>query len=898
MITQRHRFFPTARVRAYLAMLLIVVLSVAALGQQPTYQKPSNAILDVFNAPPTPNVSISPTHDYMLLTTATRYPTIAESAEPMLRIGGLRIDPDYNGRHLAPRINALTLKAVPAGKETKIVLPPNPRLSQPAWAPDGKHFAFTNTTPTGIELWVGTTTSATVRRIPGMKINAAYGQAMEWMPDNKTLLCQLIPAGRGRPPAEPKVPAGPHIQESYGKAVNTPTYEDLLQNAHDEDLFDYYTTSQLAVVNIATGLAAPIGKPAIIVSSDPSPDGQHFIVTTNHKPYSYLVPSGSFPKEVEVWDRHGKVEHKIASIPLSEGRPQGAGPANGPDQGLDENALNRPRNYQWRPTEAATLTWVESFRDPNANGNGELEQGRGQRGNQAGNQGANRRATRDRLMAIKAPFQGNPTEMYKPEGQNRFGGVTWGEKGWALVRETEPQQNRGGQGNGEPSDMEQGRGGGQGFGRGGGPGRTLLVNFDNAAQKPRVIIDRPAAQQNQNRYNDPGTPVMRELPNGRRVFLQNGNNIFLASNGPTPEGDRPFLDRFDLTTLKSERLFRCDDKSYESFVAFLNEDGSRFITRYETPTEPPNYYVRSAGAADKQALTKFTDPTPQVRAISKQLVKYKRADGVDLNFTLYLPPDYKQGTRLPTVVWAYPREFEDADSAGTVTGSQFRFTTISGMSQLFFALAGYAVLDNAAMPVVATGGNMRTVNDTFVDQIVADAKAAIDKAVEMGVTDRNRVGVGGHSYGAFMTANLLAHSDLFRAGIARSGAYNRSLTPFGFQNERRNYWEAPETYLKMSPFMFADKLKLPILLIHGEADDNSGTFPIQSERFYQALKGNGGNVRYVTLPFEPHGYQSKESLEHVLWEMTTWFDKYVKNATDTPAAATASSKGEKQQDKQ
>jgi dipeptidyl aminopeptidase/acylaminoacyl peptidase len=280
-----------------------------------------------------------------------------------------------------------------------------------------------------------------------------------------------------------------------------------------------------------------------------------------------------------------------------------------------------------------------------------------------------------------------------------------------------------------------------------------------------------------------------------------------------------------------------------------------------------------------------------VRSITKQLFMYQRPDGVDLSFTLYLPPDYKPGTRLPTVIWAYPREFEDADAAGAVTGSPYRFTSISGMSQLFFALHGYAVLDNAGMPVV---GNIRTVNDTFVEQIVADAKAAIDKAVEMGVTDRNRVGVGGHSYGAFMTANLLANCDLFRAGIARSGAYNRTLTPFGFQSERRNLWEAPETYLKMSPFMFAHKLKTPILLIHGEADDNSGTFPIQSERFYQALKGNGGNVRYVTLPFEPHGYQSKETLEHVLWEMVSWFDKYVKNATEMPAAATANTKGDKQ----
>jgi dipeptidyl aminopeptidase/acylaminoacyl peptidase len=273
-----------------------------------------------------------------------------------------------------------------------------------------------------------------------------------------------------------------------------------------------------------------------------------------------------------------------------------------------------------------------------------------------------------------------------------------------------------------------------------------------------------------------------------------------------------------------------------------------------------------------------------LQKLQKQLVRYKRADGVDLSFTLYLPPDYKAGTPLPTVVWAYPTEYADASVAGQAGDSGNRFTTIAGPSHLFFALMGYAVLDNASIPIV---GDPQTVNNTYVQQLTASAKAAIDKAVEMKVTDPNRVGVAGHSYGAFMTANLLAHTDLFRAGIARSGAYNRTLTPFGFQNERRTLWEADETYLQMSPFMFADQIKEPILLIHGEQDDNSGTFPIQSERMYQALRGNGGTVRYVTLPHESHGYAARESIEHVLYEQLQWFEKYVRDAgaRSAPAAA-------------
>ena len=274
-------------------------------------------------------------------------------------------------------------------------------------------------------------------------------------------------------------------------------------------------------------------------------------------------------------------------------------------------------------------------------------------------------------------------------------------------------------------------------------------------------------------------------------------------------------------------------------------------------------------------ITDFSDPTPQLRGIKKQLVKYKRSDGVDLSFTLYLPPNYKEGTRLPALVWAYPLEFTDASTAGQVTGSTNRFTSIGGYSHLFFLLQGYAVLDDATMPIV---GDPLTVNDTFIEQLVASAKAAIDKGAEMGVVDPDRVGVGGHSYGAFMTAHLLAQSDLFRAGIARSGAYNRTLTPFGFQSGRRSFWEAPEIYFKLSPFMAANKVNEPMLMIHGEADNNSGTFPMQSERMYAAIQGNGGTARLVMLPHESHGYAARESIEHTLWEMMNWMDKHVKNA--------------------
>jgi dipeptidyl aminopeptidase/acylaminoacyl peptidase len=367
---------------------------------------------------------------------------------------------------------------------------------------------------------------------------------------------------------------------------------------------------------------------------------------------------------------------------------------------------------------------------------------------------------------------------------------------------------------------------------------------------------------------------MLRLPNGESVMQQSGDFIFLSGDGATPQGDRPFLNRYNLATGETEQIFRASAEGYESVVAILSDDGSKFLTRYETPSTPPNLYIRTRGSDTRTALTNFTDPTPQLRGIKQQLVTYKRKDGVQLSFTLFLPPGYKEGERLPTILWAYPLEYNDADTAGQIGGSTQRYVSLRGASHLFMLLAGYAVLNNATIPII---GDPETVNNTYIEQLTMGAQAAIGKAVEMGVADRNRIGVSGHSYGAFMTANLLAHTRLFKAGVARSGAYNRTLTPFGFQSERRTFWQARDTYMTMSPFTFADKIKDPLLLIHGEADNNPGTFPINSDRLYQAVRGNGGTVRLATLPFESHGYAARESVQHAIWEMLTWFDKYVKN---------------------
>jgi dipeptidyl aminopeptidase/acylaminoacyl peptidase len=800
----------------FLSSILVLLLVAITSEAQQGYRKPPKEVLDILNAPVTPGVSVSPTRDNMLLSTALRYPPLADLAQPMLRLAGRRINPASNSPHRFQYSVGLTLKRIADGSEVQVQVPPGAKISGVEWSDDGKHFAFLNTTPNRVELWVGDAATGKIHNVKGVQINSVLGSPVTWMPDSRTLLVQLVSPSRGAAPAKPPVPPEPNTQESSGRPGPVRTFEDLLKSPYDENLFEYYATSQLALVDPASGKTTPFGQAAIVQSVDPAPDGRHLLVTRAHRPFSYLFPDFAFPKELEVWDTKGKLVYKLASLPLA-------------DQVPIDGVITGPRTPRWRPNEPATLIWVKAL---------------------DGGDPKKKVAHRDSVLMLKAPFTGQPAEIFRTE--HRFSGGFFTEKGLAFIFDYERDKRW---------------------------VRTFMIDPDKPDTPARLVWSRSQ----QDRYNDPGALVTRTF-GGQRAVMQNGDRIYLIGTGASPEGDRPFLDRFNLQTLKAERIFRSDADRYETIAALLSDDASRFITRRESSTEAPNYFIRStADLALAQPLTKFPDPMPQLRGIKKQLVTYKRADGVQCSFTLYLPPDYKEGTRLPTVVWAYPLEFTDASTAGQITGSTQRATTITGPSHLFFLLAGYAILDNATMPVV---GTPETVNNTYVEQIVMSAKAAIDKAVELGVTDPDRVGVGGHSYGAFMTANLLAHSDLFRAGIARSGAYNRTLTPFGFQSERRTIWEAPDLYLKVSPFMFAQKVNEPMLMIHGEADDNTGTFPIQSERMYQALKGHGATVRLVMLPHEAHGYAGRESIEHVLHEMISWFDKHVKNAPARTKEAT------------
>ncbi len=784
--------------------------------------------MDVLNAPAIPTTSVSPTHDKILLSEPLRYPPIAELSQPMLRIAGLRINPNTNGLHRQAYSLKFTLKNVSDGREMPVEFPAGAKLFGTQWAPDGKHVAVVNITAAGNQLWVIDTATGKANLIKGVMLNTTLG-GIGWE-DDHTISAMLVSSKRGPAPAyEHLTPTEPSIQETSGKTSAIVTYEDLLKNPNDERLFEYYCTSQIALIDLS-GKIREIGGPAINDNADFSPDGKYVLVQRVERPFSYQYTYQRFPRKVEVWDMSGKLVSTVASTPLQDNLPNGAVPTG-------------PRSVGWIPVEPATLIWAEAL---------------------DGGDPRQKVTPRDHLMTFAAPFAGSGKELLRVE-QRFQGRVTFGEKdGLMMFSDTNRDtQHR----------------------------RVFVADYRNPSSV-KVISDLNT----RDRYNELGQPLMTNRRAGG-VIRQDGDDIFLTGNGASPDGDRPFLRKMNLKTGQITEIFRSGKDKYESFVALLDKPSGlmtsnaglyEFITRRESLTDPPNLVLHSQSGnlaetmGTEKSLTAFKDPSPQLRGITKQLVKYKRADGVDLSFTLYLPPGYKKGTPLPAVVWAYPLEFTDNSTAGQVSGSTNRFTQIGGYSELFFALEGYAVLADATMPIV---GDPLTVNDTFIKQIVDSAQAAIDKGVEMGVVDRDRVGVGGHSYGAFMTANLLAHSRMFRAGIARSGAYNRTLTPFGFQSERRNFWEAPKVYEDLSPFYYADKIKDPLLMTHGEEDDNTGTFPIQSERLFAAINGLGGTARLVMLPHEAHGYRAQETTQHVLYEMITWFDKYVKNAKPRNDAA-------------
>lgn len=796
-------------------LLWLLALSPLAGQAQDTqgYQTPPKALADLVTAPLTPTVRMASKSDMMLILEQAAAPSIAELSQPELKLAGLRMNPANNGPSRVQYITGLKLKKL-TDKDSKAItgLPASPLISFVQWSPDDSKVAFANSTDNRMDLYVADVATASAQKVGSIALNGTLGMPYRWLSDSKSLIVKAIPANRGAAPEVSRVPSGPTTQQNIGgQRGQAPTYQDLLKNPSDERQFAYYTTSQVVRLGL-DGSTTPIGQPGIIISADPSPDGKYVMIETAHTPFSYLVPVYRFPLKTDIYAVTGSLVKSLNDSPLQENVSYSR-----------DGVATGPRDFNWRADAPASVyyTVAQDNGDPKVKAD-----------------------IRDKVYLVDAPFTAQPKEIYA--SQFRFGGFDWGNESTALASERWWQSRK---------------------------TITKIVNPSN--WQTSVLFDRSY----EDRYSNPGQPDTKTNQYGREVLnlLPSGEIVMVNPQGSSPEGDRPFVSLLNLKTKQSKELWRSVAPYFERPIAVLDATKQVILTTRESPDESPNYYVRNLKAriAPIQA-TFFPHPYPNLKGIQKQQLRYKRNDGVDLTATLYLPVGYKkeQGP-LPTFLWAYPAEFKSKDAAGQVSGSPYQFNRISFWGAAAFVTMGYAILDNASIPIVGEGD--KEPNDTYVEQLVASAKAAIDEGVRLGVVDSSKVGVGGHSYGAFMTANLLTHSRYFKAGIARSGAYNRTLTPFGFQNEQRTYWQAPEVYSKMSPFMNADKMKTPLMLIHGEADNNTGTFPIQSERYYNALKGFGATTRLVFLPYESHHYDSKESLLHMLWEMNGWLDKYVKN---------------------
>lgn len=804
---------PQRRLGIISTLFFLLLTTVVKAQDDGSYKTPPKDIVDMLLAKGSPNVSMDDKAEWMLFSESSSYPSVEELARPELKIAGMRINPNNYAPSRQNYINNLYLKNMQTNKEYKITGLPSPLFAgNLSWSPNDKKIAFTQTTNAAVDLYV-----IDVATQKAMKVNKAVlnviGGNYQWFDDNTLLYRTAIKPASAAPP-KPATPKGPTVQENYGKATPRPTFQDLIKSPYDEQLYEFYATSQL--VKNTNGVETKIGQPAIYSTINVSPDKKYMLIRTLKKPFSYTVPAQGFPSTVVITDVNGKTIKQLADLPSAETAPSG-----------NDNVQMVARSFDWRDDEPATITWCMALDSGFIKKNIDYH---------------------DAVYALAAPFNSEAKQLFKTK--MRYRGISWGTASFALVNEglTGKQQ-------------------------------TQMSRYNPTTGEIEKLMERNTTDA----YTNPGFPVTEKNQYGREVIKLIDNGTKLLMNNPTgssPKGDLPFLATFDLATKKTEVIWRCAEGYFENVIRVIDADKLTLLTRKESEKEVPNYWIKNLKLriADRQ-LTAFTNPYPQMDGVTKEKIRYKRADGVDLTGDLYVPKGYNKARdgKLPVFIWAYPAEYNSAADAAQIRGSEHRFTLINWGSPIFYVTQGYAVLNNAEMPIVATSKDKKP-NDNFIEQLTMNAEAAINVLDSMGVGDRNRVAVGGHSYGAFMTANLLAHTKLFKAGIARSGAYNRTLTPFGFQNEDRTYWQAPDLYDAMSPFSFADKIKTPILLVHGEMDDNTGTYPIQSERMFNAIKGNGGTVKFVSLPYEAHGYRGRENILHTLAEQYNWLEKYVKNA--------------------
>ncbi len=775
------------------------------------YATPGSDIVAIIDAPPTPLAYLAPGGRYAALLHYGSHPPVALLARPYLALAGLRIDPDLRCRRRLRQTTGISVIRIADGARQPLPLPAGAQLSAPVWAPDGQRFAVTVDEPDGPGVWIADAATGTVRQLPGLRVCDVL--AGDPSPDGGVV--RWTRDGRSL-----LVLAAPPERAPLPPAPIEPQVQETAgkrsQLATYQDLLRTPADEDRFEVLATT---VPVRVDAATGEQVPlGPPGLYHGLAESPDGGHLLVYALRRPFSFRVpWSWFART----VQVWSAAGEPQRVIADLGvSDEVPRQGVPTGPRQVSWEERAPAAVAWIEAL---------------------DGGDPVTPADFRDRVLRLSAPFAGDPQPVF--DVQHRC-------LGWYDLNE---------------------------------PHRVLVVEHDRDRRwlttRLRELtgpgLDRLVADVSMDdAYGDPGTPMMTTNPDGSRTALQDGQVIYLRGEGASPEGDRPFLDRLDLATLAKTRLFHSPADRIDFVLGFARGSRDEVLLWHESATEPPNLALASLGTPGYQWQTDWPDPHPQLSGHRKQLVTSDRGDGVQLSGILHLPPGYDPATggRLPLVIWAYPLDYGSAATAGQIRGTVQSFTRLTALDPVFFVLRGYAVLADATMPVI---GDPETMNDSYLEQVTVAARAHIRALDELGIIDPARVAVGGHSYGGFMTANLLAHTELFTAGIARSGAYNRSLTPFGFQTERRSFWEASGVYDRVSPFRYADKITTPLLLIHGEKDSNSGTYPIQSERLFDAIRGNGGTARLVILPQENHGYLARESVLHVLAEQFGWLDRWL-----------------------
>jgi dipeptidyl aminopeptidase/acylaminoacyl peptidase len=922
-----------------LAVLLAALAAVPAPAQAPAQApaKPADVLAtESYLTPPKPIAdavlagrgenftltNLSPDGRKFLITKTDGLPPLSRLACPCVYLAEMAFDP------VACRARDLWVRSAEgydlffyADRRTvPVQVPDGARVGNPVWSPDGSKLAFYAHFPDATHIYIADTETGYSRRVTPTPVLATLVTSFQWSADGTRIQTVLRPDdGTRAAPVRNGAPAQPKVRVARDGANPSRTFRYLLESPDDMKLLEYLTTGQLALIDVRDGRVTKVGVPNLIRSVSTAPGETQFRVATVKKPFSYYVPFTRFGSQEGLWDVDGKCLCTLADRDLRDtepqppavvsaqptgpkgpavartggpgGRPAGQPPTApaprpqppGPDPDPDPDPNpDAPRRGGAEPTDPdgrRDLTWR-----PDGNGMSFLQLEPARKDAKDAKEtkdakDAKEPPRKDRVMQWLPPFGKDDAKVvYETphriasaqysadckllfltqtiDGQRQITAVDLDDPKTTYVIYRAPAAGRGGppkrddgDAKKDDTDGEQPPGRGGQFGAAGGGGPSLLTRTAGG-----------------------GVRVVR-ISSGGDVYLT-GTERARGGDAPFP---RPYIDRVNIKTGKKDRIFEGKGEMLETIDAVDGDDITRvFTTRQKTDVVPDSYVTELDGGK----VTKLTDNVDHFawfRDLKVQRFQVTRVDGFRFWVRVTTPPDAKG--KLPALFWIYPREYADqaaynASAGRTAAANTGRYTTPGPRSMALLTLAGYAVVE-PDVPIVGPPGRM---NDNYIPDLRNSLWAAIDELDKRGLIDRDRLAVGGHSYGGFSTANALAHTPFFKAGIAGDGNYNRTLTAMTFQTERRHLWDARETYLEMSPLLWANRVNGALLMYHGMEDANVGTDPIHAEHLFRALDGLGKPAALYMYPHEGHGPVAQETVLDLWARWVAWLDMHVKDA--------------------